>query len=241
MRKALVFSAFVLFVSALAIAVHQYLPLERIIENEQRLRMLIQAHPMPAWLIGLCIYFAFSLVPGTTGKAMIAGWLFGLWPGILMVDLALTAAALVTFLVSRTVFQEAVQRRFRASIERIDRELVRDGAMYLLLLRLVHAPYTFMNYACGATRVRLTQFSWTTAVGLLPGCFVLVFVGTRLPTLTELLEKGPLQLLDRWLLGGLALTALLPIVIRWGLARIGRRPTEQIDATSSSELPNGTP
>jgi uncharacterized membrane protein YdjX (TVP38/TMEM64 family) len=98
-----------------------------------------------------------------------------------------------------------------------------------------------MNYACGATRVRLAQFSWTTAVGLLPGCFVFVFAGTRLPTLAELLNKGPLQLLDPWLLGGLALTALLPIVIRWGLARIRRRPTERIDAASSPELPIGPP
>src|SRR5690606_22568141 len=143
------------------------------------------------------------------------------------------AAAVVTFLVSRAVFQEVVQTRFRFSIDRIDRGLARDGGTYLLLLRLAHAPYTFMNYACGATRVRLFTFTWTTAVGVFPGSLVFVFAGTRLPTLAELLDKGPLQLLDPGLLAGLALTTLLPLAIRYGIARTSRRSVERIDTTTT--------
>lgn len=229
MRKLLVITSFAGLIGALAIALHRYLPLDRLVANEVQLRDAIHQHPLAAWLIGCGVYFGVSLVPGTTGKAMIAGWLFGLWPGVLMVDIALTTAAVLTFLVSRTVFQEAVQTRFRFTINRIDRGLARDGGTYLLLLRLVHAPYTFMNYACGATRVRLSTFTWTAAVGLFPGSLVFVFAGTRLPTLAELLDKGPIQLLDPGLLAGLVLTALLPLAIRYGFTRLSRRTVEPID------------
>jgi uncharacterized membrane protein YdjX (TVP38/TMEM64 family) len=136
-----------------------------------------------------------------------------------MVDLALTLAALTTLLVSRHAFQETVHTRFRFTIERIDRGLEFNGGFYLLVLRLMHVPYTFVNYACGPTRVSVSTFCWTTAVGLLPGTIIFVLAGLRLPTLAELLDKGPLQLLDAWLLGCLVASALLPLAVRFGLRR----------------------
>lgn len=230
-RKTMLVLLFVVGLVGLFLAFRHFLPLDWLVENEQALRSAIQTHVVLSWLIGFLIYVAASLVPGTTGKSMVFGWLFGFWQAVLLVDCALTAAALVTFCFSRFAIRDAVQSRLRPHLERLNRGLERDGAFFLLLLRLMHAPYTFINYAGGATNIRVGTFWWTTQLGLLPGTVVFVFAGTRLPTLGELVRQGPLRLLDPWLIGALALTALFPVLIRWLIALWKKRfrpaPEEQ--------------
>jgi uncharacterized membrane protein YdjX (TVP38/TMEM64 family) len=218
-RKTTLVLLFIAFLVGLFLAFRRYLPLDWLVEHEQELRSAIRSQAVAAWLIGFVIYIGLSLVPVTSGKSMVFGWLFGFWQAVLMVDCALTAAALMTFCFSRLAIRDVVQSRFRPHLERLNRGLERDGAFYLLLLRMMHAPYTFINYACGATNIRPRTFWWTTQLGLLPGTFVFVFAGTRLPTLRELTRQGPLRLLDPWLLGSLALTALFPILVRWVIAQ----------------------
>jgi uncharacterized membrane protein YdjX (TVP38/TMEM64 family) len=130
---------------------------------------------------------------------------------MLMIDGALTLAALATFMVSR----DLIEARFASHVARLNQHLERDGPFYLLVLRMAHAPYTFMNYVSGALRVPSHTFWWTTQVGLLPGTVVFVFAGTRLPTLQELADQGTIRLLDPWLIFGLVLTEVLPFLIRW--------------------------
>ena len=90
-----------------------------------------------------------------------------------------------------------------------------DGALYLLTLRLAHAPFSIMNYAAGAgTDVSFRTFWWTTQLGLLPGNIVFVFAGTRLPSLEALVRRGPLSLLDGPMIIALAATVFLPWLAR---------------------------
>lgn len=209
-----------------AFIVRMFVPIEHVIENEQRLRSAIAQHPIRSWFIGFGVYALLSFVPGTTGKAMIFGWLFGLWPAVLMADGALTLAAIGTFLIGRYALRDFVHERFGENIERVNRGLRRDGPFYLLMVRLVHTPYTLVNYASGSTEVPVSTFAWTTLVGLLPATIVFVFAGSRLPTLAQLKTEGPLEIVDPWLMAGLAFTAILPIMIRRGL-RTYRRFSEQ--------------
>lgn len=238
-RKTILVLLFVACLVGLFLASRHYLPLNWLVEHEDELRSAIRSQAVVAWLIAFVIYMGLSLVPVTSGKSMVVGWLFGFWQAAVMVNCALTAAALLTFCVSRLAFRDAVQSRFRPHLERLNRGLEQDGVFYLLLIRMVHAPYTFINYACGATNIRPRTFWWTTQVGLLPATFVYVFAGTRLPTLRELLRQGPLQLLDPWLIGSLALTALLPILVRLsiGLWRKWFRPVVETAADTVRNQP----
>jgi len=213
-RRVLIGLAFVGVLAMLALLLREHASLEVLIRHETMLRATIQEHPIHSWLIGFGIYFTTSLIPGTGGKSMIFGWLFGLWSAVLMVDAALTLAALATFLISRFLIRDLVESRFATHVERLNRHLERDGPFYLLQLRMAHAPFTFINYVSGALRIPTGTFWWTTQLGILPGTIVFVFAGTRLPTLRELSEQGPIELLDPWLIGGLLLTAVLPMLVR---------------------------
>lgn len=213
-RRVLIGLAFVGVLATGAVLLREHASLEVLVGHETRLRENIAAAPFQSWLIGFGVYFVASLIPGTGGKSMIFGWLFGLWSAVLMVDAALTLAALVTFLISRYLIRDVVESRFAMHVDRLNRHLQRDGPFYLLQLRMAHAPFTFINYVSGALRIPTTTFWWTTQLGILPGTIVFVFAGSRLPTLRELSERGPIELLDPWLIAGLLLTAILPVLIR---------------------------
>ncbi|MGE3778393.1 MAG: TVP38/TMEM64 family protein, partial [Pirellulaceae bacterium] len=131
-------------------------------QREQTLRQLIRSHPAQAWCLGWLVYFVASLVPGTRGKAIAFGWLFGFWPALLLVNPALTAAAMVTFFASRWIVGDMMPSRYSAALRRVNELLERDGGWYVLLLRVVPVSFSLTNYLLGATRVRTRTYWWAT-------------------------------------------------------------------------------
>lgn len=234
-RRFLIGLVFIGLLAVVALFFREHASLDALVLHELRMRDSIAANPVQAWLTGLGVYFLASLIPGTGGKSMVFGWLFGLWPAVLMIDVALTLAALVTFLVSRHLIRDAVEARFALHVDRLNRRLQNDGPFYLLILRMAHAPFTFINYVSGALRVRTRTFWWTTQVGLLPGTIVFVFAGTRLPTLRKLADQGVIGLLDPWLLTALACTGAFPVVVRW-LVHLCQSPHGQGHPVQGSKL-----
>jgi uncharacterized membrane protein YdjX (TVP38/TMEM64 family) len=218
-RRILIIVSFVLLIAGLAIISKQHVSMDSMVRNERWLRDLIQSHPFSAWFMGFGVYFLVSLVPGTSGKSVICGWLYGFWQAVLMVDVALTGAGLIMFFVSRYALRDAIRSRFRTSVERLEKHLDRSGPFYLLLLRMAHAPFTVVNYASGALPISTRNFWWTTQIGLLPGTCLFVFAGTQLPTLRDLQDQGAMRLIDPWLIGALVATAGFPIGARWVFSR----------------------
>jgi uncharacterized membrane protein YdjX (TVP38/TMEM64 family) len=213
-KRAIVLLGFLLLVGAAYWALADHWSLWAMAKEEQRLRATVDEHPVASWLIGLGVYVAASLIPGTGGKAIVFGWLFGFLGGLMVVNLGLTIAAVISFFVVRYVFQAAVHRRFGKAIARIDEALAREGGFYLLTVRLLHMPYSLTNYAAAATTVGPLTFWWTTQLGLLPGNVVFVLAGARLPTLTQLAQQGPWSLINVPLLVSLSLAAFVPLAIR---------------------------
>ena len=215
--------AVVVIIATLGMLAQQYTSLEWFVAEETHLRDAVDSHPVKSWLIGFALYICLSLIPGTAGKSVVAGWFFGIWAGVLMVDLALTVAAMVTFFASRFIFREYVESRFGVHLVQFRHKTETQAGFYLLTLRFLHTPFSFLNYAAGATNiVPARTFLWTTPLGLLPSTIIFVFAGTRVPALSVIAKKGPLALLDGTLIAALLATATLPIILR-GLVKIVQR------------------
>lgn len=239
-RRLIAVSVFLLTLGLLYAAFQYFVSLEQLIAYENRLRELVNRFPAISLVSGLIVYIAMSLIPGTGGKAFVAGWLFGFWGGLLIVNVGLTIAAIITFFAVRYLFQDLVHQRFPRLIHRVDQALRKDGPFYLLTVRLLHAPYTLTNYVSGATTVEARTFWWTTQLGLLPGSVVFALAGSQLPTLKELVTRHPLQLVSLPLLVAVSLLALLPIGFRWLLRRYASvRDFDAADAERSSSSPRG--
>lgn len=220
---------FIVLVGLLAFIAGRIGSLDSLAENESRLREFVSQYPWQSWLFGLAVYTALSMVPGMVGKAVVCGWIFGFWPALVLVDISLTAAAIVSFSIARYIARDAVYARFGDQIGKLDDLLHQDGWYYLLMLRLAHAPFSFVNYCSAPTSLKLSTFAWTTALGLLPGTAVFVFVGTRIPTLSTIREDGIWQLVDPLLFAMLAGTFIFPVLIRWAIRRFRRHRGAPLD------------
>jgi len=220
-RKLLILVLLVAIGATLTWYVKNYVSLEELVVQETRIREAIDQRAWQSFAIGLAFYAVVSLVPGTSGKSVIFGWLYGFWQGVAIIIMGLTAAATVSFYLSRYVFRGWIEHRYGSFLSGLDRHLQREGAFYLLTLRMAHFPFSIINLVSGASRVHARTFCWTTALGLLPGSAVFAYVGRRLPSLDELVANGLSSVFDRPLIVVLAVSAAFPFVFRYVARRLG--------------------
>lgn len=116
-----------------------------------------------------------------TAFTLAAGLLFGPWLGIV---LAVSASALsaVTALILMRVFGWQLSRVVRhPRMHSLDARLRERGWPAVVSLRLIPAiPFSVINYAAGASAVRLLPYTVATLIGLLPGTAAVVVLGDAL-------------------------------------------------------------
>ncbi|WP_415844863.1 FAD-dependent oxidoreductase [Stutzerimonas zhaodongensis] len=187
----------------------EYLTLENIQSRSGALRDQVQAHPWWAGAIFFTAYVALTVLsfPGTVILTLLAGALFGLMGGTLLVSFASNVGALIAMLISRFLLRDWVQKRFAKQIAGINRGLERDGSFYLFSLRLIPlVPFVLLNPALGLTRVSVWTFWWTTQAGMLPGNAIYVNAGRQLARLQSVSD-----ILSPSMIGTLILLAVFPL------------------------------
>lgn len=189
--------------------------LEDLALQEDRFRSAIAQNPLQSFLIGFVVYMVLALVPGTGGKAIVYSWLFGFWQAMLIVTVGLSIAAMLIFTLSRYLFQATIERRYTGFVKTMNAHIEKEGAFYLLTLRMMHAPFSIVNPVSGASRVSSWTFFWTTVVGLVPANAIWAYVGLRLPSLRELAIQGSSAFIDPPLIAALIACGAFPILIRW--------------------------
>lgn len=180
------------------------------------------AHLVLALLVFFLVYVLVTSLslPIAVWLTLLGGALFGRWVGTAVVSVAATVGATAAMLASRYVLRDWVQRRFGRRLAAINRGVERDGAYYLLTLRLIPAvPFWLINLGMGLTPIRTRTYTLVSWVGMLPATFVYVNTGTELSRI-----ESPADVLTPRVIGTLLLLACLPLVVKFLVARLGRRP-----------------
>ena len=129
----------------------------------------------PVMFIGVYVVATVALVPGSL-LTIAAGALFGLGLGTLIAFAGAVLGETAAFLVSRYLLRRFVVARLQASprFSALDRALAADGRRLVFLLRLSPLiPFTLLNYAVGASRVRVRDYLLA-SFGMLPGTVLYV-------------------------------------------------------------------
>jgi uncharacterized membrane protein YdjX (TVP38/TMEM64 family) len=120
-------------------------------------------------------------IPGAAIMTLVAGALFGVVVGTIIVSFASTMGATLAFLSARFVLREWVQGKFGERLRAIDDGLEKDGAFYLFTLRLIPVfPFFVINLLMGLTRIKTRTFFWVSQLGMLPATIVFVNAGTQI-------------------------------------------------------------
>ena len=120
-------------------------------------------------------------IPGAAIMSLVAGALFGVVIGTLIVSFASTIGATLAFLSSRYLLRDWVQGKFGERLRAVDDGLEKDGAFYLFTLRLIPVfPFFVINLLMGLTRIKTGTFFWVSQIGMLPATIVFVNAGTQI-------------------------------------------------------------
>ena len=178
-----------LVIAFFAFHADRYFGLEYFKVQREAIEAYYRASPRQTALLFLVLYVAVTglSLPGAAILSLVAGAIFGLLWGTVIVSFASSIGATAAFLVSRFLLREPVQRRFGNSLGAVNRGIERDGPFYLFGLRLVPAfPFFVINLVMGLTPIRASVFYIVSQVGMLPGTIVYVNAGTRLAQLQSL-------------------------------------------------------
>jgi len=130
-------------------------------------------------------------LPGAAILTLIAGAIFGLCTGLLLVSFASSIGATMAFLVSRTLLRDWVQKKFAHYLKTINEGVAKEGAFYLFTLRLIPAvPFFVINLVMGLTPMKARTFYLVSQVGMLAGTFVYVNAGAELAGVDKLSFAG---------------------------------------------------
>jgi uncharacterized membrane protein YdjX (TVP38/TMEM64 family) len=183
-----------------------------------------------ALFVGVYVLASLLFVPGSA-ITLVAGGLFGLFEGLVLVSLASTTAAALAFLVARHLARGRVERmarrhpRFRA----VDRAIADGGWRVVALLRLSPAvPFSIGNYLFGLTALRFWPYVATSWAFMLPGTLLYVYLGHVGRAGLEAAAEGRTRTPAEWALLGVGLVATVALTLY--LTHLARRRLAQCGA-----------
>ncbi|PIE43307.1 MAG: pyridine nucleotide-disulfide oxidoreductase [Gammaproteobacteria bacterium] len=210
----------------------QFLSLEYIKARQSAFAVYYAENILSTILIFFLAYVAVTALslPGATIMTLLAGALFGMVTGVIIVSFASTLGATLAFLVSRYLLRDSISARYPDKLKAIDEGIEKEGSLYLFALRLVPLfPFFVINLLMGVTRFRTITFAWVSQLGMLAGTIVYVYAGTQLGQLDSL--SG---ILSPGLLFAFVLLGIFPMLAKKVMDRIrGNKILEQFDKPKS--------
>ena len=167
----------------------QYLKLSNVRGQLDGLLELYGRSPVLVAGLYASIYIAVTALslPGAVVMTLVGGAIFGFWIGLVRVSFASTIGATLAFFISRTLLRDWVQQRFSSQVASVNEGVSRDGAFYLLGLRLVPLfPFFMINLLMGLMPLPTWRFYWVSQLGMLAGTAVFVNAGTQLAEIESL-------------------------------------------------------
>lgn len=190
----------------------QWLNIENLKAQKLVLSQYVSEHFWLALLLFFIIYVAVAALslPGAAVLTLAAGAIFGLINGFVVVSFGSSLGALLAFLGARFLFRDTIKQRFAKQLAPIENGIEKDGAFYLLSLRLVPLfPFFVVNLLMGLTNLPARTFYIYSQLGMIPGTLAYIYAGTQLVKIDKVED-----VLSPGLLSALIILGILPIAMR---------------------------
>lgn len=167
---------------------------------------------------GVYVVAAVLFVPGSV-LTIGAGFLYGLWGGVALVVPSAVLAATIAFVIGRHLARDLVARKVEGypRLRAVDAAIGEGGFGIIALLRLSPLfPFTLLNYFLGLTGARLRDYVAASALGMIPGTFLYVYIGSLIENAAAIAsgERPDTGIYGNILLGvGLVATAAVTVLI----------------------------
>lgn len=211
-KIALIAVIVVLVAAFFAAGGHRYLSFDSLRGQQLEIQTYYAGHPRQTVITYFVLYIAVTglSLPGAAIMTLVAGAIFGLLWGTVIVSFASSIGATLAFLASRFLLRDWVQRRFEQPLRAINAGVEKEGGFYLFTLRLIPAiPFFAINLAMGLVPMRAWTFYWVSQCGMLAGTIVYVNAGTQLAAIAS-----PAGILSPGLISALVLLGFFPLIAK---------------------------
>ena len=181
----------------------------------------------PAAMALIYATLTIAMIPGSA-LTLGLGLLFGLWVGVATAVVGANLGALGAFLLARTLLRSKAEALAHASpkFNAIDSAIARQGFKIVLLLRLSPVfPFTILNVLLGVSKVTTGAYVLANLLGMLPGTFLYVYLGSLGEAATGGNSLGQIALK----VGGLAATVAVTVFV----TRIAKKALVDIQPQAS--------
>ena len=203
-----------------ALGLHEQVTLEGLKANRAALQAYVDGAFVPSLLVfGLAYVLITALpIPLAALMTLLAGGLFGVVWGTVIVSFASTIGATLAMLAARYLLRDVVQKHFGDYMKALYRGFERHGAFYVFALRLAAVfPFFVVNVLTGLLPIKVRTYFVVSQLGMLPGTVVYVYAGTALGEVESLGDIVSPQIVIAF-----GLLAVLPLVARVVVKRVRR-------------------
>ena len=188
------------------------------------------AGPVGALVFGLVYTVAIVAALPASVLSLGAGLLYGPLYGMMVVWPAAVTGATLSFLLGRTLLRDKIEQRIAKypRFDALDRAMGEDGLSLVLWVRMSPVfPFSLLNYALGLTRISLRAYVIATALGIVPGTFLYVYLGSVGQTWDAPAQADTARQAFFWF-GLLATLAVAIVATRTARRALGQRLTPDV-------------
>ncbi len=191
---------------------HHYLTFEYLKGQQLFLQDYYATHTIITVLIFAVVYILVTSLslPGAAPLTLVAGAIFGLLAGTILVSFVSTIGATIAFLIAKYLLHDFVQAKYAHRLKVINEGFNKEGAYYLFALRLVPVmPFFIINILMGLTKIKTRTFFLVSQVGMLPGTILYIFVGTNIGRI-----NSPSEIFSWPIIFSFALLGIFPFIVK---------------------------
>lgn len=186
------------FLLILSIFSYQYLTFENLVEYKDEIKEFsLQNIYLTLFLFSfLAILLNNVPVPFSAISKIFSGFIFGLYMGIFVNILVTFTSAMAGFYMSRYLFKDFFQRKFKNHLETINKEIEKYGFDYFLSLRIFLAfPYFIINIFGGISKISQRKYALSSFLGVIPASILYAYTGVQIDTISSPMDLLSLDII----------------------------------------------
>ena len=140
----------------------------------------------------LTILWVFPFLGFGTPVALLGGFIFGKWVGVLVVSLGLSIGATFLYKFGNYFLKELIREKFLDKYKNLESKFKKSEFFYLLLYRFIGGiPWQLSCLLPTIFNVKSSNFFFATLIGIIPQIFLVVSIGNGLEKIIDQKSEVP--------------------------------------------------
>ena len=124
--------------------------------------------------------------------ALFAGFIFGKWFGLLFAVVGMTLGATSLYIFANFFLKEMIRDKFLNRFKKLEEKFRKSEFIYLLIYRFVGGiPFQVQNVLPCIFDVKVSNFFWSTFLGMIPSLFLVISIGSGLEEIIDQNIEAP--------------------------------------------------